>query len=50
MTEHRPGPTGTTFTGLFAIELLVALAVIVVATILVRLDAISLKTLQDYFG
>lgn len=50
MTGRRDEPFGTTFTGLFAIELLVALAIFVGAIVAVRLNAIDLQTLQDYFG
>lgn len=50
MTEHRPEPPSPTFAGLIAIELVAVLAIFVIAIIAVRIDAISLQTLQDYFG
>lgn len=46
----RRDPYATTFTGMFAIELLAVLAIFVIAIIAVRLNAVSLQTLQDYFG
>lgn len=50
MTERHHQPVGTTFTGLFAIELVVVLAIFVGAIIAVKLNAITLQDLQDYFG
>lgn len=49
MTErhHEPAPT---FAGLVAVELVVVLAIFVGAIIAVKLNAVSLQTLQDYFG
>jgi hypothetical protein len=50
MTEHRPEPFATSFTGMFAIELVVVLAIFVGAIIAVKLNAVTLQDLQDYFG
>lgn len=50
MTEHRPEPPAPTFAGLVAVELVVVLAIFVVAIVLVKANAISLQDLQEYFG
>lgn len=50
MIEHRPEPPSPTFAGLVAAELIVVLAIFVGAIIAVKLNAVSLQTLQDYFG
>jgi hypothetical protein len=50
MTKHNPEPFSTSFIGLFAIELVAVLAIFVFAIILVRVNAITLQDLQDYFG
>lgn len=50
MIEHRPEPPAPTFAGLVAAELVVVLAIFVVAIVLVKANAISLQDLQEYFG
>jgi hypothetical protein len=45
--HHEPAPT---FAGLVAVELVVVLAIFIGAIIAVKLNAIDLQTLQDYFG
>lgn len=50
MIEHRPEPPAPTFAGLVAVELVVVLAIFVGAIIAVKLNAISLQDLQEYFG
>jgi len=49
MTErhHEPAPT---FAGLVAVELVVTLAIFVIAIVLVKANAVSLQDLQEYFG
>ena len=50
MTKRHHQPVGTTFTGLLAIELMVALAIFIGAIIAVRVNAITLQDLQEFFG
>lgn len=50
MTEHRPEPSAPTFAGLVAVELVVTLAIFVVAIALVKANAITMDDLQSFFG
>lgn len=50
MTDHRPEPPAPTFAGLVAAELVVVLAIFVVAIIAVKANAITMDDLQSFFG
>lgn len=50
MIEHRPEPPAPTFAGMMIAEVLIVFSIFVGAIIAVKLNAISLADLQEWFS